>query len=259
LAKMSHELRTPLNAIIGFSDMLQSEKFENIREEKQIEYIGIINSSANHLLGIVNGILDMSKIDAGKYEIFPEPFDLAECIESTVSMLQVDAKNSDVVLTVGSLDQLPEMTADRRAIVQIMINILSNAIKFTEIGGAVRLDVERTGRSIKFKVVDTGIGISDQHIKKLGQPFYQADSKYDRKYEGTGLGLSVVYGLVDLHGGSVRFQSQMGEGTTVVVTLPVVVDIAPPVPADTMSEITRIEPKNDKSVESEFSIIRKIA
>lgn len=259
LANMSHELRTPLNAIIGFSDMLQLDKYENIREEKQDEYVGIINSSANHLLSVVNGILDMSKIEAGKYEIRPEPFDLAGAIQSTMSMLQVEADKSSVRFSVGSLDQLPEMTADQQSIIQILTNVLSNAIKFTNAGGAVWLDVERVGRNIKFKINDSGIGISRQHIEKLGEPFYQADSKYDRKYEGTGLGLSVVYGLVELHGGSVHIQSQLDEGTTVSITLPVIVDMAPPVPADAVSEITRIQPCLENDTKSDFNIVRKIA
>ncbi|PCI04322.1 MAG: two-component sensor histidine kinase [Hyphomicrobiales bacterium] len=259
LANMSHELRTPLNAIIGFSDMLQLDKYENIRAEKQDEYVGIINSSANHLLSVVNGILDMSKIEAGKYEICPEPFDLAGTIQSTMSMLQVEADKGDVRFSVGSLDQLPEMTADHQAVVQILTNVLSNAIKFTNAGGAVWLDVERVGRNIKFKVNDSGIGISQQHIEKLGEPFYQADSKYDRKYEGTGLGLSVVFGLVELHGGSVHIQSQPDEGTTVSITLPVVVDMAPPVPADAVSEITRLKPQLKNGTETDFNIVRKIA
>ena len=259
LANMSHELRTPLNAIIGFSDMLQSDKYENIRAEKQDEYVGIINSSANHLLSVVNGILDMSKIDAGKYEIRPEPFDLAGAIQSTMSMLQVEADKGDVRFSVGSLDQLPEMIADHQAVVQILTNVLSNAIKFTDAGGAVWLDVERVGRNIKFKVNDSGIGISAQHIDKLGEPFYQADSKYDRKYEGTGLGLSVVFGLVELHGGSIHIESELDEGTTVNITLPVIVDMAPPIPADAVSEITRINPHNEDDPKSEFNIIRKIA
>lgn len=259
LANMSHELRTPLNAIIGFSDMLQLDKYENIRAEKQDEYVGIINSSANHLLSVVNGILDMSKIEAGKYEIRPEPFDLAGAIQSTMSMLQVEADKGGVRFSVGSLDQLPEMTADRQAIVQILTNVLSNAIKFTDAGGAVWLDVERVGRNIKFKINDSGIGISQQHIEKLGEPFYQADSKYDRKYEGTGLGLSVVYGLVELHGGAIHIKSQLDEGTTVSVTLPVIVDMAPPVPADAISEITRIKPRLENETKSDFNIVRKIA
>ncbi|MFK5980896.1 MAG: PAS domain-containing sensor histidine kinase [Rhizobiaceae bacterium] len=259
LANMSHELRTPLNAIIGFSEILQLDKYENIRAEKQDEYVGIINSSANHLLSVVNGILDMSKIDAGKYEIHPEPFDLAGAIKSTMSMLQVEADKNGVRFSVGSLDQLPEMTADHQAVVQILTNVLSNAIKFTNTGGSVWLDVERVGRNIKFKINDSGIGISEQNIKKLGEPFYQADSKYDRRYEGTGLGLSVVYGLVELHGGSVHIQSQPDEGTTVSITLPVIVDMAPPVPADAISEITRIMPSTEDGAETEFNIVQKIA
>jgi len=259
LANMSHELRTPLNAIIGFSDMLQLDKYENIRAEKQDEYVGIINSSANHLLSVVNGILDMSKIDAGKYEISPEPFDLAGAIQSTMSMLQVEADKNNIRFSVGSLDQLPEMTADQQAVIQILTNVLSNAIKFTNAGGAVWLDVERVGRNIKFKVNDSGIGISAQNIEKLGEPFYQADSKYDRKYEGTGLGLSVVFGLIELHGGSIHIQSQLDEGTTVSITLPVIVDMAPPVPADAVSEITRIQPSSENDTESDFNIVRKTA
>lgn len=259
LAKMSHELRTPLNAIIGFSDMLQSDMYKSMCEEKRDEYVGIINNSANHLLGVVNGFLDISKIDAGKYQIFPEPFDIAAATKSTMSMLQVDADKGGIKFAVGSLDNLPEMTADRRAYVQILINVLSNAIKFTESGGSVHLKIERIGRNIKLQISDTGIGISEEHISKLGQPFYQADSKYNRKYEGTGLGLTVVHGLVELHGGSVNFESQTDKGTIVTITLPVIADIAPPVPADGASEIRRISPEPAKKAETDFTIVRKIA
>ena len=240
LANMSHELRTPLNAILGFSELLQSDFMQKMPPERSREYVGLIHGSASHLLNVLNDILDMSKIEAGKYEIFPEPFDLEATLKGCCAMMrgQADTRGIEISLTVQ--DGLPELTADERAIKQVMINLLSNAVKFSEDGSRIMVDVRRTGSSIRISVIDHGIGISAEHIKSLGLPFYQADSKYDRKYEGTGLGLSVVCGLIELHKGKVRFESVKDEGTTVSVILPITQNELRPVPAREELEIVNL-------------------
>jgi cell cycle sensor histidine kinase DivJ len=228
---MSHELRTPLNAILGFSEVLQSEHMNKMPPERTREYIGLIHNSSNHLLNVLNGILDMSKIESGKYEVIPEPFDLSHAVRSSCEILRGQAEQKNIELFIHDMGTLPEVTADRRAIKQIMINLVSNAVKFTEAGGSVEIFAKRSGRNIKLTVADNGIGISPEHMDYLGQPFYQADSRYDRRYEGTGLGLSIVCGLVDLHHGTVKFASRKGIGTTVTVTIPIIPPDTRPVPA----------------------------
>jgi two-component system, cell cycle sensor histidine kinase DivJ len=239
LANMSHELRTPLNAILGFSELLQSNAIREMAPERSNEYISLIHSSAVHLLGVVNGILDMSKIEAGKYEIVAEPFDFAETLRSSCAMLQDQADRKRIRLCVGEMVDLPELTADPRAIRQIAINLVSNAIKFTGEGGKVDVLARRSGRNIELTVDDSGIGISSKHLQRLGQPFYQADSRYDRKYEGSGLGLSVVFGLVELHAGKIRFTSEKGRGTRVTVEIPILPPNSRPLPATEALEMLR--------------------
>jgi cell cycle sensor histidine kinase DivJ len=219
LANMSHELRTPLNAIIGFAELLQTDLVVPLTPEKQREYVSLIHNSASHLLNILNDILDMSKIDAGKYEIFPEPFDLGNTVRACAAIMNGQARKKGIEIHCLDMD-VPEINADERAIKQILMNLLSNAVKFTEPGGRVEIGAERAGNQVRLRISDTGIGISAEHLASLGVPFYQADSKYDRKYEGTGLGLSVVFGLVQLHRGKVHFSSRRNAGTTVTVTLP---------------------------------------
>lgn len=231
LANMSHELRTPMNAILGFSEILQSDHMAKMPPERTKEYIGLIHSSSSHLLNVLNDILDMSKIESGKYEIISEPFDAAHAITASCQILRGQAEQKDIELAVHVAADIPEVTADERAIKQIVINLVSNAVKFSGIGGRVEIGLERSGRNIRLTVVDNGIGISPEHLDSLGLPFYQADSKYDRKYEGTGLGLSVVCGLVGLHHGKVDFSSEKGIGTTVTVVLPINPPNASPVPA----------------------------
>lgn len=231
LANMSHELRTPLNAILGFSEVLQSEHMNNMPQDRTREYIGLIHSSSDHLLNVLNGILDMSKIESGKYEVIPEPFDLSQAIRSSCKILRGQAERKKIGLVIHDMTTLPEVTADQRAIKQITMNLVSNAVKFTKTGGCVEISAKRSGRNIILTVADNGIGISPEHMDYLGQPFYQADSRYDRRYDGTGLGLSIVCGLVDLHRGTVKFSSRKGIGTTVTVTIPIIPPDTRPVPA----------------------------
>ncbi|MCG6859150.1 MAG: PAS domain-containing sensor histidine kinase [Salaquimonas sp.] len=254
LASTSHELRTPLNAILGFSELMQSSAMDRMPAGRRQEYVGLIHNSATHLLNVLNDILDMSKIEAGKYEIVPEPFDLATALTGCCAMMRGQAQTREIELVTSDLVDLPEIIADERAIKQVVINLLSNAVKFAETGGRVEVTASRVGRNVMIAVADDGIGISPEHMASLGQPFYQADSKYDRKYEGTGLGLSVVCGLVELHGGKVEFDSHKGKGTTVTVTLPINSGEARPVPASEKIEVLELTRDRD---DRDFTITRR--
>lgn len=239
LANVSHELRTPLNAILGFSELLQSDAMASMPRERGEEYVGLIHSSASHLLNVLNDILDMSKIEAGKYEIYPEPMNLADALRSSCAILQGHAEAKKIKLKVDTVEDLPEIIADERAIKQITINLVSNAVKFTDDGGEVSIEASRSGGHICVKVVDNGIGMEAENLQHLGLPFYQADNHYDRKYQGTGLGLSVVYGLIQLHGGKINVASEKGAGTSIEVMLPIQPPHAKPVPASERLEIVR--------------------
>lgn len=259
LANISHELRTPLNAILGFSELLNSPLMSEISKDKQAEYVGLIHDSASHLLTLLNGILDMSKIENGMYEIFPENFSLSNCLQKTTAIMEGQAAKTSITLTTSGLSDLPDIVADERALKQIMINLLSNAIKFSEENGVVKVSAQRKARTVSISVMDEGVGISEENLNKLGKPFFQADSKYDRKYEGTGLGLSVVKGLVELHGGSVSFASARGKGTTVTVTLPIFGKTGRRVPAEyNVEKITTIQPRKALA-EDKMRILRNTA
>jgi cell cycle sensor histidine kinase DivJ len=221
LANVSHELRTPLNAIIGFSEMLCRADLAPGGGAKQREYAGIIHASAEHLLSVVNLILDMSKIDAGRFEISPEPFELAPLIAACCDMLRLKAEAGGIALIRGPLNCPSEIIADKRAFRQVLINLLSNAVKFTPRGGQVVIAAEMAGDMIHLSILDTGIGIAEDHLPRLGDPFFQARASYDRLYEGTGLGLSLVRGLVSLLGGSLLVESAAEIGTRVTARLPV--------------------------------------
>ncbi|HWU62308.1 MAG TPA: HAMP domain-containing sensor histidine kinase [Ensifer sp.] len=220
LAAVSHELRTPLNAILGFSDILAGEYFGKLENDRQREYVALINQSGNHLLGVVNTMLDMSKIEAGRYELQCEDFRASEAVSACEAMLSLQAKNKGVTLTTRIARDAGDLVADRRAVQQVLINLVGNAVKFTDAGGVVSLDCERKGSDIVFTVSDTGIGIPEDKIALLGRPFMQVQSDYARKYEGTGLGISLVKGLVELHGGRLEIRSQLGQGTIVSVSFP---------------------------------------
>ena len=243
LANVSHELRTPLNAIIGFSEMLTAEVFGPLGDPRQREYVELIHESGNHLLQVVNDILDMSKIEAGTFDVVPEPFDVGALLDGVRQLMTLQADGRGLRLSLDLPPRLPELPADRRACKQILINLMSNAVKFTDRGGTVTLGARVESDAVAFFVRDTGIGIAEKDIQRLGTPFVQADCGYDRRHEGTGLGLSVVKGLTRLHGGSMKIESRLGEGTCVTVRLPIdpqesrhrrpeprVVDLAAPVP-----------------------------
>ncbi|AYD00164.1 HAMP domain-containing sensor histidine kinase [Neorhizobium sp. NCHU2750] len=220
LAAVSHEMRTPLNAILGFSDVLAGEYFGKLENDRQREYVGLIRQSGGHLLSVVNTMLDMSRIEAGRYELMVEPFAAADAVETCRAMLDLQARDKGVLLTTRVSRGLPEVTADRRAVQQILINLAGNAIKFTDRGGVVSMDAALSGSDLVITVSDTGIGIAPEKLGLLGQPFTQVENGYTRHYEGTGLGLALVKGLVSLHRGTFAISSRPGEGTLVTITLP---------------------------------------
>jgi two-component system, cell cycle sensor histidine kinase DivJ len=220
LAGVSHELRTPLNAILGFSDILQQEMFGALANERQREYVGLIHQSGAHLLEVVNMILDVSKLDAGAYEILSEPFEVEDAISISTAMVREQAAAKGVALESGVDAAAAECVGDRRAVQQILINLLSNAVKFTPKGGSVKLSAKAESACLVLTVTDTGIGISERDLMRIGQPFFQAQNDYSRAFEGTGLGLSLVRGLVELHGGGLAVESELGAGTIVTVRLP---------------------------------------
>jgi cell cycle sensor histidine kinase DivJ len=220
LATMSHELRTPLNVIIGFSEMLLNEAQLRLDSDRRREYASLINDSGAHLLAVVNGILDMSRLDNGEFEIRPEPFALVAVMENCCDLLALKARDAGLELSVNVPGDFPEVVVDKRAMKQILINLLSNALKFTDRGGRVVVSAAIEGQTFVITVEDNGIGIGEADLPRLGDPFFQARSTYDRRHDGTGLGLSIVKGLAALHGGDVKIRSRVGEGTRVVVRLP---------------------------------------
>jgi cell cycle sensor histidine kinase DivJ len=220
LATMSHELRTPLNAIIGFSEMIVHEEAMMIDAARRREYAQLINDSGQHLLSVVNGILDMSKMESGNFEISPEPFAPRSALLHCCNLLALKARDNGVDLITRAADDLPVMNGDPRAFKQIALNLVANAIKFTERGGSVTVSATVEGARLMLRVTDTGVGIDAEDLARIGDPFFQAGKTYQRKHEGTGLGLSIVKGLIGLHNGEMNVQSRVGEGTTVAVALP---------------------------------------
>ncbi len=219
LAHMSHELRTPLNAIIGFSDMLLNAPTGS-PSEKLAGYIKDINRAGWHLLGVVNDILDLAKIGAGKLELSESKVDFATLLESSLAMIRGRLEDKRITLERDTAGGLPQLHVDELKFKQIMLNLLSNAVKFTPAGGRVRVATARSPDDFLIAIADNGIGIADADLPKILVPFTQLDSKVSRKYEGTGLGLPLTKGLVELHGGSLSIESKQGIGTTVTVRLP---------------------------------------
>ena len=220
LATMSHELRTPLNAIIGFSEMIVQEDALMLDAARRKEYAQLINDSGQHLLSVVNGILDMSKMETGNFEISPEPFAPRAALLNCCNLLALKARESGIDLVTRAPEDLPFMNGDPRAFKQIVLNLVSNAIKFTERGGMVTVSAGVDGSRLVLGVTDTGVGIAADDLKRIGDPFFQAGKTYQRRHEGTGLGLSIVKSLVGLHAGQITVQSKINEGTTVTVALP---------------------------------------
>ena len=221
LANMSHELRTPLNAIIGFSEIIEHELFGAIGSPRYKEYARDIHDSGTHLLKLINDILDVSKAEAGKVELQETRLQIGEVIDASIRLIAPRARESGIELSVLPRRHLPLLLADERRLKQVLLNLLSNAVKFTNAGGRVTLSVDDEGaRGLAIRVIDTGIGMASEDIPKALEPFGQVDSKLARKYEGTGLGLPLSKALVELHGGSLRIESELGVGTTVTVIFP---------------------------------------
>ena len=220
VATIGHELRTPLNAIIGFSEMLTNSAVK-ISMSDQVEYAKLINGSGRHLLSIVDSMLDASKIEAGHFAVSRERFVPGAAIENCVDLLGLQAREAGIELRLRLAQNLPELAADKRAFSQILINLISNAVKFTPRGGCVTIGASCDGPNLLVTVEDTGVGIEQHDLARLGEAFFQTSSCHDRRHEGAGLGLSIVKGLVKLHAGEVDIRSRIGEGTRVTVRLPI--------------------------------------
>ncbi|MBI3441012.1 MAG: PAS domain-containing protein [Proteobacteria bacterium] len=220
LANMSHELRTPLNAIIGFSEMIQRQLLGPVGNARYLDYIGGIHESGEHLLNLINDILDMSKIEIGKYELYVEEINVGKIIRLAVHMVEGRAQEAQVRLILDDLPDYVQIVADRRALMQILLNILSNAVKFTNPGGSVEIRCQQELGGVAIVVSDTGVGIPKDKIGIVTMPFEQVDSELTRKHEGSGLGLAITKDLINLHGGTLDIASELGIGTTVTVLLP---------------------------------------
>jgi two-component system, cell cycle sensor histidine kinase DivJ len=256
LATMSHELRTPLNAIIGFSEMIVQEDTLMLDAARRKEYAQLINDSGQHLLSVVNGILDMSKMESGNFEISPEPFAPREALINCCNLLALKARENAIDLVTRAPDNLPMMTGDPRAFKQIALNLVANAIKFTERGGAVTVSASVEGSRLVLRVADTGVGIAADDLKRIGDPFFQAGKTYQRRHEGTGLGLSIVKSLVGLHSGEMTVQSKIDEGTTVTVALPLA--FTPPAREPT-SNIATLTPPSRSTPQDQAHQVKKSA
>jgi two-component system cell cycle sensor histidine kinase PleC len=219
LANMSHELRTPLNAIIGFSEIMESGMFGTLGSEKYQEYCHDILTSGHYLLEVINDILDMSKIEAGRMKLDMEPLDLSKTLAESLRVVSGRAEDKHLVLATDIEGAIP-VVADRRAIKQIIVNLLSNAVKFTPDSGKVVVRTRVLSDSILLMIADTGIGIAPQSLARLGRPFEQVESQLTKTYHGSGLGLAIARSLTNLHGGSMRLWSKLGAGTVVCISLP---------------------------------------
>jgi len=226
LASITHELRTPLNAIIGFSDVMRNEIFGPVGHTKYREYADHIRNSGMHLVDLVSDLLDMSKIEAGKFTIERQMCDVRTLAEESVAMVKGAADEAGVELRVDVPERLM-LSADARALKQSLINLMSNAVKFTPSEGRVTVAARSDGEDVVIKVVDTGVGIPEKDLARIGKPFEQVEGAMQRLHKGTGLGLSLVKSLTELHGGTMSITSALGDGTTVTLRLPIVAAAAP--------------------------------
>lgn len=230
LANMSHELRTPLNAINGFSEMMAKEMIGPLGDKRYVEYAQDIHNSGHHLLALINDILDMAKIEAGKHSLHLEEVDLANVAEEAVRLMRNRADDGGLIVTLDMSD-LPRVEADHRAVKQVILNLLSNSIKFTPRGGQVRIAARAVSEVVQISVMDTGIGISKEDLDRLAQPFQQVEHQHAKTQHGTGLGLALSKSLIELHEGRFDMASEPGRGTTVSFTLPLRQRKAPQRPA----------------------------
>jgi signal transduction histidine kinase len=221
LANMSHELRTPLNAIIGFSEIIKEQAMGAVGVPRYVEYANDIYCAGEHLLALINNVLDISKIQAGKVSLKEEPIDLHETVQGSITAVSAQALKNKVTLQVDLPQSLPPVRADALAMRQILINLLSNAVKFTPEGGEVAVGVEQAGDGgLALVITDTGIGMSEEEIAVALEPFRQVENALTKKFEGTGLGLPIARRLVELHGGRLEIASTKNLGTTIRAHLP---------------------------------------
>lgn len=222
LANMSHELRTPLNAIIGFSEMMRKETYGALGSPKYEEYMDDIHSSAGHLLEIINEVLDMSKIEAGRIELDEAEVDLNELTEAVTRMMESRIFGKDLKLSVSIPENLPYIMADRRLLRQVMINLVTNAVKFSEPGGAINITMTRCDDGeIEIIVEDEGVGIPKDKIKQAMEPFGQINDKAENTHQqGTGLGLPLAKAMIELHDGAINVESDIGQGTKIIIRIP---------------------------------------
>jgi signal transduction histidine kinase len=219
LANMSHELRTPLNAVIGFSEVLLQRMFGALND-KQDEYLKDIYASGQHLLSLINDILDLSKIEAGRMELAPAPFHLPTALENAVTLVRERAGRHGIALQLDIDPQLGEVVGDERKIKQVLLNLLSNAVKFTPERGRISLKAGQRDGAVEISVTDTGVGIAPEDQAAIFEEFRQVGSDETRKQEGTGLGLTLAKKFVELHGGRIWVESEVGRGSTFTFTLP---------------------------------------
>jgi signal transduction histidine kinase len=221
LANMSHELRTPLNAIIGFSELMMLETMGPIGNDRYKDYTKDIHDSGRHLLELINDVLDLSKIEAGRYKLREEKVDLEDVVRSSVRVVTERAERANLILSTDIPAPAPQLFADERALKQMLLNLLTNAVKFTPAGGRVGLGAKRNAAGgLDIWVSDTGIGIAPEDLAKAMERFGQVDSQVARKFEGSGLGLPMVKSLAELHGGAFRLESKVGAGTKAIISLP---------------------------------------
>jgi two-component system, cell cycle sensor histidine kinase PleC len=219
LANMSHELRTPLNAIIGFSEIMKTGMFGALGDPRYSDYAKDIYGSGTYLLGVINDILDMSKIEAGRFSLDMEPIDLCPLIKETVRVISVASSEKNIEV-VTRIDDEIAVNADRRAIKQIVLNLLSNAVKFTDENGRITVKAKRSGGALTMTIEDTGCGIPRKALRKIGQPFEQVQNQMTKTHAGSGLGLAISRSLAELHGGALKIRSREGVGTIVSVRIP---------------------------------------
>jgi two-component system cell cycle sensor histidine kinase PleC len=219
LANMSHELRTPLNAINGFSEIMVQQLYGPLGDRRYLTYATDILNSGKHLLELINDVLDMAKVEAGKFKIYPKPMDLQESIEQAVRLVRGRAEEKRIAL-VSELNEAGEVTGDARAIKQIMINLLSNAIKFTAPNGKILVQVKNNLDEVIIRVIDNGVGINQEDLPRLARPFEQVENEHARSNQGSGLGLALSRSFAEMHGGSLTIASEVGVGTMVIVSLP---------------------------------------
>ena len=220
IANMSHELRTPLNAIIGFSDMLHTKTVTS--PEKIHQYSGYVKQAAEHLLALINGILDVSKIQAGKLSVDREPIDIGPILASCLLIIEAKAREKGIIVETNIPASLPRILGDSLRLKQILINLLGNAVKFTPENGRIHVEAQMLQQDYAvISVTDTGVGMTPSEVETAMRPFGQIDTAFNKRHEGTGLGLPIAYALARLHGGDLRIDSQKGAGTRVSVILPV--------------------------------------